>query len=260
MFTPVTNLALLPMGQALLQDRTAIVVTGHLVHVPWRSRRKPHQTVRKKWSPTKSTEDEFWVWNRCFPLRYRFHGCFGNKTLHGVTKRNWKDPWITKIGNHCQDAVRWFQSVPCDRSPEHVPWKGKRYLFARLPSSSHLWHYQNLYNLIISYISSKSTELQHHGFQRNYNNKIIQYDEREEVPPYCSFSMVSSCSPRWYGKGKSGGPCSCGSIKTCITKFPKGCWHNSCFPGTSKLNSRSSAEFAGTIGVHCSSCSFSMNE
>ena len=69
-----TNLALLTIGQPLLQHRTAIVVTGHLGHVPWRSRRKPHQTVRGKWSPTKSTEDEFRFWNRMESVFKTLHG------------------------------------------------------------------------------------------------------------------------------------------------------------------------------------------
>ena len=51
---------------------------------------------------------------------------FREQDITRCDKEKLKGSLITKTGNHCQDAVRWFQSVPCDRSPEHVPWKGKR--------------------------------------------------------------------------------------------------------------------------------------
>ena len=120
---------------------------------------KAHQTVRKKWSPTKSTEDEFRVWNRCFPLRYRFHGCFGNKTLHGVTKRNWKDPWLQKPETTARMLCDDFnQCLAIGRRSMFLGRaNGKRYLALE---AAIIITPLTKSKLKKSYISSKSTELQ----------------------------------------------------------------------------------------------------
>ena len=100
---------------------------------------------------------------------------------------------------------------------------GKRYLALRGCHHHHTFdHYQNLYNLIISYISSKSTELQHHGFQRNSNNKIIQYDEREEVPPYCSFSIGVVVLTQMVWQGQKRRPLQLWLHKDLHHEIPKG--------------------------------------
>ena len=103
-----------------------------------------------------------------------------------------------KSGKHCQDAVRWSRSGLCGRSPEHVPWECKRYLFDLVCTagchhqSSHFWSlYQTLHCE-----TPKSCSIVVSGCVECH---LMTWGSS----PYCSSSMVSwrgQHSPRWYGQ------------------------------------------------------------